>query len=83
MFSGPSLPNMLFPQTGRTHQLRVHMAHLGHPILGDDKYGTQKSFNRLALHAQSIEVTHPTTRQRIAFSSVIPAEFLRACEQPE
>src|SRR5580704_4523981 len=44
----------LFPQTGRTHQLRVHMKHLGHEILGDEKYYRKETFPRLALHAQSI-----------------------------
>jgi len=66
----------LYPQTGRTHQLRVHMAHLGHPILGDDKYGRKESFPRLALHAQSIGFIHPTTKQYVEFSCPIPKEFL-------
>jgi len=66
----------LFPQTGRTHQLRVHMKHLGHPILGDEKYGRKESFPRLALHAQSIAFEHPITKQYIEFSCPTPAEFL-------
>lgn len=66
----------LFPQTGRTHQLRVHMKHLGHPILGDEKYGRRESFSRLALHAQSIEFEHPITKQSIEFSCPVPGEFL-------
>jgi len=65
----------LYPQTGRTHQLRVHMKHLGHPILGDEKYGRKESFSRLALHAQSIEFEHPITKQIIEFSCPTPAEF--------
>ncbi len=65
----------LFPQTGRTHQLRVHMAHLKHPILGDGKYGHKNSFSRLALHAQSIGFVHPNTLHYIEFCSVIPEEF--------
>ena len=65
----------LFPETGRTHQLRVHMAHLGHPILGDDKYGKKDSFSRLALHAQSIGFLHPKTSRPIEFSTVLPKEF--------
>ncbi len=68
----------LFPQTGRTHQLRVHMRHLGHSILGDDKYGKKSSFPRLALHAQSIGLIHPQTAQYIEFSSKVPPEFLKA-----
>ena len=66
----------LFPRTGRTHQLRVHMRHLGHSILGDDKYGKKDSFPRLALHAQSIGFLHPVSKKYIEFSSVMPAEFL-------
>ncbi len=67
----------LYPQTGRTHQLRVHMKHLGHPILGDEKYGRRESFTRLALHAQSIAFTHPITKQYVEFSCPVPAEFLQ------
>ena len=67
----------LYPQTGRTHQLRVHMKHLGHPILGDEKYGLKTSFPRLALHAQSIAFTHPITRAYIEFSCPTPQEFLQ------
>ncbi len=67
----------LFPQTGRTHQLRVHMKHLGHPILGDEKYGRKDSFSRLALHAQSIAFIHPITKEYIEFSCPTPAEFLK------
>jgi len=66
----------LFPQTGRTHQLRVHMAFLGHPILGDEKYGHKKSFSRLALHAQTIGFLHPNSHHYVEFSSKPPAEFL-------
>ena len=65
----------LYPQTGRTHQLRVHMKHLGHPVLGDDKYGRKDTFPRLALHAESIGFIHPTTRQEVEFSCPVPAEF--------
>ena len=66
----------LYPQTGRTHQLRVHMKHLGHAILGDDRYGYKGLFSRLALHAQSIAFEHPLGRQWIEFSTVPPKEFL-------
>lgn len=65
----------LFPKTGRTHQLRVHMAYLGHTILGDDKYGKKESFPRLALHAQAIGFVHPTTSAYVEFSSIPPSEF--------
>lgn len=66
----------LYPKTGRTHQLRLHMKYLGHPILGDDKYGAKQLFPRLALHAQSIEFNHPVLKKRIGFCSAIPDEFL-------
>jgi len=66
---------LLMPRTGRTHQLRVHMAHLGHPILGDDKYGDRRTFSRLALHAKTLAFTHPKTKVQIEFTSQIPKEF--------
>ncbi len=66
----------LYPRTGRTHQLRVHMKHLGHPILGDDRYGRKSTFPRLALHAQSVSFMHPSTKQHIEFSCPVPKEFL-------
>jgi 23S rRNA pseudouridine1911/1915/1917 synthase len=67
----------LWPQTGRTHQLRVHMKHLGHPILGDEKYGRKENFPRLALHAQSIGFVHPIIKSFMEFSSPTPREFLK------
>ncbi|MCA9393400.1 MAG: RluA family pseudouridine synthase [Candidatus Omnitrophica bacterium] len=68
----------LSPKTGRTHQLRVHMKYLGHPILGDDKYGKRTSFPRLALHARAIAFNHPRDKRRIEISTPIPAAFLAA-----
>jgi len=65
-----------FPRTGRTHQLRVHLAYLGHPILGDRKYGKKHLFPRLALHAQMLGFFHPRTTKFIEFSVVPPEEFL-------
>jgi len=65
----------LMPKTGRTHQLRVHMAHLGHPILGDEKYGKKSSFKRLALHAQRIGFYHPSSSAYLEFFSLTPKEF--------
>ena len=68
----------LTPLTGRTHQLRVHMQQLGHPIVGDEFYSTEFgkkiSPERLALHAASITLTHPTTELRISFEC--PAPFI-------
>ena len=71
----------LEPFTGRTHQLRVHLAFLGHPILGDSKYGKEKSFKRLGLHAKSIGFIHPRTGKFIEFSSPLPEEFLAYLEK--
>jgi len=67
----------LHPFTGRTHQLRVHLAFLNHPILGDTKYGKTKNFDRLALHAQSIGFLHPRTGEFVEFSSPVPKEFIQ------
>ncbi|VAW49618.1 Ribosomal large subunit pseudouridine synthase D [hydrothermal vent metagenome] len=66
----------LFPKTGRTHQLRVHMQYLRHAILGDEKYGKRKSFLRLALHAQSIGFKHPRTNQYLEVSCKVPQSFI-------
>lgn len=62
----------LRPETGRTHQLRVHMGYLGAPILGDRVYG--KSADRLYLHAEKLEITIPIS-QRVTFEAPIPPEF--------
>lgn len=65
----------LSPKTGRTHQLRVHMAHLGTPIAGDDLYGGGKSpIDRLCLHAEQLEITIPTSR-RETFVAPLPDSF--------
>ncbi len=63
----------LQPATGRTHQLRVHLAHLGHPIAGDTFYGGRTA-DRLFLHARSLELTLPN-RQRQSFEVAMPPEF--------
>jgi 23S rRNA pseudouridine1911/1915/1917 synthase len=65
----------LEPFTGRTHQLRVHCAFLGHPILGDTKYGKLNPFKRLALHAKSLGFIHPRTGKLMEFTSAAPEEF--------
>ena len=67
----------LTPFTGRTHQLRVHLSFIGHPILGDKKYGRNAEFSRLALHADRIGFIHPRTDKFIEFKTTIPNEFLR------
>ncbi|MCW9054171.1 MAG: pseudouridine synthase [Motiliproteus sp.] len=65
----------LTPITGRSHQLRVHMLAMGHPILGDRFYASGKALNcspRLLLHAQLLELSHPITEKRQAFQSICP-----------
>ncbi len=70
-------------ETGRTHQVRVHMAHLGHPLLGDPAYGqgrmadllNQLGFHRQALHAASLEFLHPITQETLAFESSVPSDI--------
>jgi 23S rRNA pseudouridine1911/1915/1917 synthase len=63
----------LSPHTGRTHQLRVHLQYMKHPIIGDVLYGG-KSANRLYLHAKSLEITLPN-KKRLTFDSELPKEF--------
>jgi 23S rRNA pseudouridine1911/1915/1917 synthase len=63
----------LKPETGRTHQLRVHLAHVGHPIIGDPLYNG-KPADRLYLHALSLEITLPN-RERKVFEAPLPADF--------
>jgi len=65
----------LKPMTGRTHQLRVHLAHLEHPILGDEFYGGSPA-KRLYLHAQQLEMTL-LNRQRKVFTSPMPEDFIK------
>lgn len=62
----------LEPVTGRTHQLRVHMKAIGHPILGDALYGDTRSAPRLMLHATILELLHPVTRAPLHFVSSPP-----------
>jgi len=65
-------------RTGRTHQIRVHSAYLGHPIVGDPVYGFKKQKFDLAgqlLHSQYIEFTHPRTGERLHFSAELPEYF--------
>lgn len=66
------------PITGRTHQIRVHMAAAGHPIVGDPIYGRKKEpreFPRIFLHAQTLSFIHPTTGERLTFASPLPADL--------
>lgn len=66
-------------ETGRTHQIRVHMAHIGHPLLGDELYGGGcDRINRQALHCGYIELIHPVTGEKMEFISNIPEDIERA-----
>jgi 23S rRNA pseudouridine1911/1915/1917 synthase len=63
------------PVTGRTNQLRLHSAHIGHPIIGDDKYGGRE-FSRLCLHAAKLSFYHPNGNRRLEFESALPEEMI-------
>ena len=64
--------------TGRTHQIRVHMKHIGHPVCGDPIYGSGRGakVSRLMLHAWSLSFTHPTTGERLTFTAELPEAFV-------
>ena len=69
------------PETGRTHQIRVHLAHLGAPLLGDARYGGPRRVGELAiprvmLHARRLEITHPVTGARLVLEAPVPEDFL-------
>ena len=63
------------PRTGRTHQIRVHLKHLGCPVLGDPLYGRRGSFSRHMLHAWKLEFRHPLDGRLLAFEAAVPPEF--------
>ena len=71
--------------TGRTHQIRVHLAHLGHPVLGDDKYGdfelnreiARTGLRRMFLHAAELELEHPLSGQKLKLDSPLPVALAR------
>ena len=69
-------------ETGRTHQIRVHMAYIGHPVAGDPLYGPRKTLkgNGQFLHAQTLGFTHPTTGESLRFSVEPPAIFQETLE---
>jgi 23S rRNA pseudouridine1911/1915/1917 synthase len=93
-FAGCSLLE-IFPQTGRTHQIRVHLSSVGHPVLGDPLYGRKgrpgaihdpvlkecvRRMNRQALHARRLEFSHPRTGERVQFVSPIPRDMKEVLE---
>jgi len=82
-------------KTGRTHQIRVHLAHLGFPIIGDDKYGDfevnkrlaksggQDKLGRMFLHAHTLQITHPLSGIRMQLQAPLPADLQRFIESLE
>ncbi|MBN1557116.1 MAG: RluA family pseudouridine synthase [Lentisphaerae bacterium] len=66
-------------ETGRTHQIRVHLAHIGHPVVGDSRYGRRRTEGvpapRQLLHAAELAFRHPRSGARVAFRAPIPADF--------
>lgn len=68
-------------ETGRTHQIRVHMAYIKHPLIGDEVYGRAKNSLGIvgqALHAGELRLTHPVTKERMTFTAPLPEEFENA-----
>jgi 23S rRNA pseudouridine1911/1915/1917 synthase len=69
-------------ETGRKNQIRVHMKDIGHPIVGDKKYGSKSTaIGRLGLHARILAFQHPTTGKALRFESKIPEKFLRPFQE--
>ena len=85
------------PKTGRTHQIRVHLAELGHPVIGDKVYGRRPKldlksstvisslydFPRQALHAERLEITHPTTGRRVDFKAALYNDIREVAQELE
>lgn len=68
-------------ETGRTHQIRVHFAYLGHSLLGDTLYGTSSSLiNRQALHAYEVEFTHPLSKKKVKYITTVPEDLNKLME---
>lgn len=79
-----------FPETGRLHQIRRHLRHINHPLVGDVAYGSgvinrhyraTYALHRLGLHAHAIAFDHPTTKQRISVRAPLPEDFAGALEK--
>jgi tRNA pseudouridine65 synthase len=81
---------LAMPETGRLHQIRRHLRHIGHPLVGDVKYGSgvinrhyraTYALHRLALHASSIAFEHPVTGERVVVTAPLPDDFRSALTQ--
>lgn len=71
-------------ETGRTHQIRVHLSHIGHPLVGDDLYGgSRKLLDRQALHCYSLIFTHPITNKKMSLSIDLPDDMTEVIEKEE
>lgn len=70
-------------ETGRTHQIRVHCAHIGHPLIGDMMYGGAETENlkRAALHCSSISIIHPVTEEGMTFTAPLPEDMKKELEK--
>ena len=73
----------VYPKTGRTHQIRVHLSAINHPIVGDPIYLTKHNFevtndlfHRLMLHSSSLTVEHPNSSQAVTYTASLPQDFL-------
>ena len=79
------------PKTGRTHQIRVHAASLGHPLIGDDRYGIDevnktfknKGCKRMFLHAETLQFVHPVTEVKMSVSAPLPSDLTRLLKNAE
>lgn len=78
-----------YPRTGRTHQIRVHLSYIGHPIIADDTYGTRQSeklakkigLKRQFLHAFRLEFTHPFNKKEMKFEDPLPPDLAKALDK--
>ena len=69
------------PETGRMHQIRVHMEHIGYPVLGDHVYGRDRKLERQALHAEMLGFTHPDSGKYVEFHAPVPDDMRKFIEQ--